>query len=210
MGDFLRPLVVAQAAQHSIAQASLWWQAHLGLSRSLSVHPVQCPSSVAASALRLRTGRSFWVCTGQCARAAQATTPSPREGLNSAVSPIGVHHSRLLKQAPSVGGHRQCGTSLLHLGLGRAHPGQRLRTAHGPQRALFRPLRRPRHGSNACNTEAQAAWGGPPAGQLRSKLFLCVACVTLHIARAIGGSSVLHHTVGQDIHLDRLLVGPNR
>ena len=33
-----------------------------------------------------------------------------------------------------------------------------------------------------CNTEAQAAeGGGPPAGKLRSELFLCADCRTLHI-----------------------------
>ena len=33
-----------------------------------------------------------------------------------------------------------------------------------------------------------------------------MACWTLHIAKAIGGSSVLHHTVGQDIHHERQLL----
>ena len=50
------------------------------------------------------------------------------------------------------------------------------------------------------NADAQAAWGEPHAGQMRSKLFLCMDHRTLRITRHIGGSSVLHHNMGQDIH----------
>ena len=35
---------------------------------------------------------------------------------------------------------------------------------------------------------------------MRSKLFLCVDHKTLRITKHIGGSSVLHHNMGQDIH----------
>ena len=43
----------------------------------------------------------------------------------------------------------------------------------------------------------------PLAGQLRSELFLCADHRTLHITKHIGGSSVLHHNAGLDIHRAR-------
>lgn len=47
-------------------------------------------------------------------------------------------------------------------------------------------------------------WGQTPsAGQLRSELFLCADRRTLHITKRIGGSSVLHHDMSQDIHHSR-------
>lgn len=55
-----------------------------------------------------------------------------------------------------------------------------------------------------CNTDAQTAQGsGPLASQLRSGLFLFLDPRTLHITKHIGGSSALHHSMGQDIHLSR-------
>ena len=48
---------------------------------------------------------------------------------------------------------------------------------------------------------------GPLAGQMRSKLFLCMDHRTLRITKHIGGSSVLHHNVGPDIHHSRWFTG---
>ena len=194
-------------AQREILSQTLLCHTGVGF----SVHPSLVGSILCGRLLQLHTGTSPRTAQWQCAQAAQATMPLPRAGLNSTVGPIGVHQ---LRHRHTIGTHTQqlvatgqCSThSCFTVGAGQALPGQQQGSHTSQPTAAGQALWCLWHRFHTCNTEAQAAWGGPPAGQLRSKLFLCMACVTLHIAKAIGGSSVLHHTAGQDIHLDRPLV----